>query len=76
MAANSQHPDFGVIKVVMTDGTEFETRSTISRGTPVLQLDIDSKSHNAWTGDNSSKSRDRHSEVQKFKSKYDLDDLS
>ena len=33
----------------MTDGTEFETRSTWGKENDVLKLDIDPKSHSAWT---------------------------
>ncbi len=44
------HPDYHTIKVVMTDGTEFHTRSTWGKEGDVMQLDIDSKSHPAWTG--------------------------
>jgi large subunit ribosomal protein L31 len=44
------HPDYHTIKVVMTDGTSFETRSTWGKDGDTLQLDIDPKSHPAWTG--------------------------
>ena len=44
------HPDYHIIKVVMTDGTEYETRSTMGKEGDVLRLDIDPKSHPAWTG--------------------------
>ena len=44
------HPDYHDITVVMTDGTEYQTRSTWGKLGDVLQLDIDSKSHPAWTG--------------------------
>jgi len=44
------HPDYHTIKVVMTDGTEFETRSTWGSEGDVMQLDIDPTSHPAWTG--------------------------
>ena len=44
------HPDYHKIKVVMTDGTEFETRSTWGKENDVMKLDIDPKSHYAWTG--------------------------
>ena len=44
------HPNYHKIKVVMTDGTEFETRSTWGKENDVLKLDIDPKSHSAWTG--------------------------
>ncbi|KAF0112945.1 MAG: large subunit ribosomal protein L31 [Rhodospirillaceae bacterium] len=44
------HPDYHEITVVMTDGTDFKTRSTYGKGGDTLRLDIDSKSHPAWTG--------------------------
>ena len=44
------HPDYHMIKVVMTDGTEYETRSTWGAEGDVMRLDIDPKSHQAWTG--------------------------
>jgi large subunit ribosomal protein L31 len=44
------HPKYHKIKVVMTDGTEFETRTTWGKPGDTLHLDIDPKSHPAWTG--------------------------
>ena len=44
------HPNYHKIKVVMTDGSEFETRSTWGKENDTLKLDIDPKSHFAWTG--------------------------
>jgi len=44
------HPDYHKIKVVMTDGSHFETKSTYGKEGDTLKLDIDSKSHSAWTG--------------------------
>jgi len=44
------HPQYHTIKVVMTDGTEFETRSTWGQEGATMRLDIDPKSHPAWTG--------------------------
>ena len=44
------HPDYHEITVVMTDGTEFKTRSTWGKAGEKLRLDIDPKSHPAWTG--------------------------
>ncbi len=34
----------------MTDGSTFETRSTWGKDGDTLNLDIDPKSHSAWTG--------------------------
>jgi large subunit ribosomal protein L31 len=44
------HPDYHDITIVMTDGTTYQTRSTYGKAGDTLRLDIDSKSHPAWTG--------------------------
>lgn len=44
------HPDYHEINVVMTDGTKFKTRTTWGKEGDTLNLDIDPKSHPAWTG--------------------------
>jgi len=44
------HPKYHEITVVMTDGTKFKTRSTWGNPGETLRLDIDPKSHPAWTG--------------------------
>jgi len=44
------HPDYHEINVVMTDGTNYKTRSTYGKAGDTLRLDIDPKSHPAWTG--------------------------
>jgi len=44
------HPKYHKIIVKMTDGSEFETRSTWGKENDVLKLDIDPISHSAWTG--------------------------
>ena len=44
------HPDYHEINVIMTDGTEFKTRSTYGKAGDTLRLEIDPKSHPAWTG--------------------------
>jgi large subunit ribosomal protein L31 len=44
------HPDYHDITVVMTDGSKFTTRSTYGKAGDTLQLDIDPKTHPAWTG--------------------------
>jgi len=46
----SIHPDYHEINIVMTDGTTFKTRSTYGKAGDTLRLDIDHKSHPAWTG--------------------------
>jgi large subunit ribosomal protein L31 len=44
------HPDYHEITVVMTDGSSYQTRSTYGKPGDTLRLDIDPKSHPAWTG--------------------------
>jgi large subunit ribosomal protein L31 len=44
------HPDYHEINIIMTDGTEFKTMSCMGKAGDTLRLDIDPKSHPAWTG--------------------------
>ena len=44
------HPDYHEITVVMTDGSKYKTRSTMGKAGDTLKLDIDPRSHPAWTG--------------------------
>jgi len=53
----------------MTDGTEYMTRSTYGKEGDTLQLDIDPKTHPAWTGGNS-QLIDRGGRVSRFKEKF------
>jgi large subunit ribosomal protein L31 len=63
------HPDYHPIKVVMTDGTEYMTRSTYGKAGDTLQLDIDPKTHPAWTG-GGQHLIDRGGRLSRFKSKF------
>ena len=44
------HPDYHEITVMLTEGSEFITRSTYGSEGDTLRLDIDPKTHPAWTG--------------------------
>jgi large subunit ribosomal protein L31 len=44
------HPEYHEITVVMTDGTEYKTRSTWGEEGDTLKLEVDPKTHPAWTG--------------------------
>lgn len=44
------HPEYHEITVIMTDGSQFKTRSTWGKPGESMRLDIDPKSHPAWTG--------------------------
>ena len=63
------HPKYHTIKVVMTDGTEFQTRSTWGKEGDTLNLDIDPKTHPAWTG-GSQQLLDRGGRLSRFNSRF------
>ena len=63
------HPHYHMIKVVMTDGTEFMTRSTMGAEGDTLNLDIDPKTHPAWTG-GGHHMLDRGGRVSRFNAKF------
>ncbi|PNG25313.1 50S ribosomal protein L31 [Methylocella silvestris] len=63
------HPQYHLIKVVMTDGTEFLTRSTYGSEGATLNLDIDPKTHPAWTG-GSAQLLDRGGRLSRFNSRF------
>jgi len=63
------HPKYHTINVVMTDGTKFQTRSTWGKEGDTLNLDIDPKSHPAWTG-GQQQLVDRGGRVSKFNQKF------
>jgi large subunit ribosomal protein L31 len=44
------HPKYEFVTVTMTDKTTYTTRSTMGGDGVKLNLDIDPKSHPAWTG--------------------------
>jgi large subunit ribosomal protein L31 len=48
------HPDYHMIKVQLTNGTVYDTRSTYGKEGDTLLLDIDPSVHPAWTGGRSS----------------------
>jgi large subunit ribosomal protein L31 len=63
------HPNYHLINVVMTDGSKFVTRSTYGKSGDTLSLDIDPKSHPAWTGGQGTL-LDRAGRVSKFNQKF------
>ena len=63
------HPDYHLITVTLTDGSSSQTRSTYGKEGDVLQLDIDPKTHPAWTGVQGNL-MDRGGRVTRFKEKF------
>ena len=64
------HPEYHEITVVMTDGAEFTTRSTWGTAGDRMTLDIDPKSHPAWTGGNQ-RLVDAGGQVAKFNKRFE-----
>ena len=62
------HPEYHEINVVMTDGSSFKTRSTWGKAGDTLRLDIDPKSHPAWTG--VQKLLDTGGQIAKFNKRF------
>jgi large subunit ribosomal protein L31 len=62
------HPDYHDITVIMTDGTTYQTRSCMGKAGDTIRLDIDPKSHPAWTG--VQRMIDTGGQVAKFNKKF------
>src|SRR6516162_9589547 len=63
------HPNYHMIKVVMTNGVEFMTRSTYGQDGATLHLDIDPNTHPAWTG-GSQQLVDRGGRLSRFNTRF------
>ncbi|GAA5111279.1 50S ribosomal protein L31 [Bartonella jaculi] len=63
------HPDYHKITVVMTDGSQYTTRSTWGKAGDTLNLDIDPRTHPAWTG-GSQTLVDHGGRISKFKNRF------
>ena len=64
------HPDYHEIEVEMTDGSKYKTRSTWGKEGDKLKLEIDPKSHPAWTGEQ--RIVDTEGRVDRMKRRYNL----
>ena len=62
------HPEYHEINVIMTDGSTFKTRSTYGKAGETLRLDIDPKTHPAWTGQQ--RIMDQGGQVAKFNKRF------
>lgn len=65
------HPEYNEITVVLSDGTEFKTRSTMNPKDGVYRSEVDSKNHPFYTGNmNFQKKAGR---IDRFKKRYGKD---
>lgn len=62
------HPDYHEITIQMTDGSEFTTRSTYGAAGETMRLEIDPKTHPAWTGEH--RLVDSGGQVAKFNKRF------
>ena len=62
------HPKYNVVKVRLADGTEFETRSTMTKDTYVSE--VDSTNHPFYTGRR--QYVDTAGRVEKFRRRYGI----
>jgi large subunit ribosomal protein L31 len=63
------HPNYHFITVKMTDGSTYRTRSTWGKEGQELALDIDPRTHPAWTG-GGQQIMDRAGRVSRFNEKF------
>lgn len=64
------HPAYHEIEVAMTDGSTFKTRSTWGKPGDKMTLEIDPKSHPAWTG-GGVRILDRGGQLARFNKKFE-----
>ena len=63
------HPEYHTIKVQMTDGSTYETRSTWGKDGDLMVLEIDPLAHPAWTG-GQGRMMDTAGQVAKFNKRF------
>lgn len=65
------HPEYNEITVVLSDGTEFTTRSTMQPNDGVYRSEVDSKNHPFYTGNMSFQKK--AGRIDRFKKRYGQD---
>ncbi len=63
------HPDYHEITVMITDRSSYPTRTTWGAAGDTLRLDVDPKSHPAWTG-GAGRLVDTAGQVAKFNKRF------
>lgn len=70
MAQKDIHPDYHKIKVLLNDGTTFETKSCWGKEGDTFRTDVDPTNHPAWRVDGGNVVNTRNAQVAKFKKKF------
>lgn len=65
------HPEYKEITVVLSDGTEFTTRSTMDPGNGVYKSEVDSKNHPFYT--DNMKLQKKADRIDRFNKRYGKD---
>ncbi|MDZ7773666.1 MAG: 50S ribosomal protein L31 [Balneolaceae bacterium] len=65
------HPEYNEIKVVLSDGTEFTTRSTMDAKEGVYHSEVDSKNHPFYT--DNMKLQKKADRIDRFNKRYGKD---
>lgn len=65
---NDIHPEYDEITVVLSDGTEFKTRSTMSPQGGVYRSEVDSKNHPFYT--DNLKLQKKAGRIDRFNKRY------
>ncbi len=62
------HPDYKEIKVIMSDGTEFTTRSTMDTKEGIYKSEVDSKNHPFYN--ENQKIQKKAGQIDRFNRRY------
>lgn len=65
------HPEYNEITVVLSDGTEFTTRSTMDPNNGVYKSEVDSKNHPFYT--DNMKLQKKADRIDRFNKRYGKD---
>lgn len=65
------HPEYNEITVVMSDGTEIKTRSTMNPKDGVFKSEVDSKNHPFYT--DNLKLQKKAGRIDRFNKRYNKD---
>jgi large subunit ribosomal protein L31 len=65
------HPEYKKITVVLSDGTEFTTRSTMDPNNGVYKSEVDSKNHPFYT--DNMKMQKKADRIDRFNKRYGKD---
>lgn len=64
------HPRYLDQTIVMTDGSTFIVKSSHKK--PLLKLDVDTKTHMAWSGKNTTSTLEASGQLARFKKRFKM----